>query len=80
VGLLGQDPLAELAAASAAFTAGDLAVAQARAIGARETWAGAADLGGLRLRVLAALALVAALATLFVVGRTRRRTRPRRLE
>jgi hypothetical protein len=80
VGLLGQDPRAELAAASTAFAAGDLAVAQARAIGARETWAGAADLGGLRLRVLAALALVAALATLFVVGRTRRRTRSRRLE
>jgi hypothetical protein len=77
VGLLGQDPLAELAAASAAFTAGDLAVAQARAIGARETWAGAADLGGLRLRVLAALALVVAVATLFVATRTRRRTRSR---
>jgi hypothetical protein len=82
VGLLGQDPLAELDAASAAFTAGDLAVAQARAIGARETWAGAADLGGLRLRVLAALALAVAVAVaaLFVATRTRRRTRSRPLE
>lgn len=76
VGLLGQDPLAELAAASSAFTAGDLAVAQARAIGARETWAGAADLGGLRLRVLAALALVVAVAALFIATRVRRRAGP----
>jgi len=76
VGLLGQDPLAELAAGSSAFTAGDLAEAQARAIGARETWAGAADLGGLRLRVLAALALVVAVAALFIATRVRRRASP----
>ena len=31
--------------------AGDLSAAQARAIGARETWTAAADLGGLRLRI-----------------------------
>jgi hypothetical protein len=80
VGLLGQDPLAELAAASSAFTAGDLAVAQARAIGARETWAGAADLGGLRLRVLAALALVVAVVALFIVNRVRRWASPQPID
>lgn len=76
VGLLGQDPVAELAAASSAFTAGELAAAQARAIGAREAWAGAADLGGLRLRALAALALIGAVAALLIVTRVRRRSIP----
>lgn len=76
VGLLGQDPVTELAAASSAFTAGELATAQVRAIGAREAWAGAADLGGLRLRALAALALIAAVAALLIATRVRRRSIP----
>lgn len=73
IGLLGQDPATSLAAAEAAFTAGDLAAAQAGAIAAREAWAGAADLGGLRLRALAALVLVGALAIGLLSARVRRR-------
>ncbi len=73
IGLLGQDPAAGLAAARAAFTAGDLAAAQVGAIAARETWAGAADLGGFRLRALGAFALVAALGALLLSARVRRR-------
>ena len=76
VGLLGQDPFAQLVAARVAFKAGDLAAAQARAIGAREMWAGAADLGGLRLRGILALLLVLVVGFLLVATRSRRR-RPR---
>ncbi len=75
VGLLGQDPFAQLVAARVAFREGDLAAAQARAIGAREMWAGAADLGGLRLRGILALLLVVAVGLLFVATRSRRRPR-----
>jgi hypothetical protein len=78
VGLFGQDPLAELAAARRAFEAGDLTAAQAQAIGAREAWAGAADLGGLRLRSMAALVLLMALLILLVSTRARRPRRRRR--
>jgi hypothetical protein len=72
IGLLGQDPVGQLAAARAAFMAGDLSAAQARAIGAREAWAGASDLGGLRLRTLGAFGLVAALAIILIATRSRR--------
>ena len=75
VGLLGQDPFAQLVAARVAFREGDLAAAQARAIGAREMWAGAADLGGLRLRGILALLLVVAVGLVFVATRSRRRPR-----
>lgn len=80
VGLIGQDPLGELAAARSAFEAGDLTAAQARAIGAREAWAGAADLGGLRLRSLAALVIVLALLILLLSTRARRQPRRRRAD
>jgi hypothetical protein len=79
VGLLGQDPNAELASARAAFSAGDLSAAQARAIGAREAWVAASDLGGLRLRSILALLLVLALAALLIVTRTRRHPRRARV-
>ncbi len=75
IGLLGQDPAGELGAARAALAAGDLSAAQARAIGAREAWADAADLGGLRLRTLAALGLVVALIVLLLATRARRQPR-----
>ena len=75
VGLLGQDPIGELAAARAAFSAGDLSAAQARAIGAREAWAAASDLGGLRLRSILALLLVLVLAALLLATRARRHPR-----
>ena len=78
IGLLGQDPLGGLAAARSAFEAGDLTAAQAHAIGAREAWAGAADLGGLRLRAIAALVLLMALLILLVATRARRQPRRRR--
>lgn len=74
-GLLGQDPIAELAAARSAFKTGDLSAAQARAIGAREAWAGAPDLGGLRLRTLGAFGLIVALVVLLLATRARRRPR-----
>lgn len=79
IGLLGQDPIAELAAARAAFSAGDLGAAQARAIGAREAWAGASDLGGLRLRTVAALGLIAALLIVLLASRLRRHPRRARV-
>jgi hypothetical protein len=78
IGLLGQDPLGELAAARSAFETGDLTAAQARAIGAREAWAGAADLGGLRLRSIAALVLILALLILLLATRVRHHPRRRR--
>ena len=78
VGLFGQDPVGELAAARSAFEAGDLTAAQARAIGAREAWAGAADLGGLRLRAMAAVGLLLALLILLLSSRARRQPRGRR--
>jgi hypothetical protein len=74
-GLVGQDPVAELDAARVAFAAGDLSAAQARAIGAREAWAGASDLGGLRLRTVAAVGLIFALLVLLLATRARRRPR-----
>jgi hypothetical protein len=78
IGLLGQDPVGGLAAARAAFEAGDLTAAQARAIGSREAWAGAADLGGLRLRAIAALVLLLLLLILLLATRVRRQPRRRR--
>ena len=78
VGLLGQEPMAQLAAARTAFSAGDLSAAQAKAIGAREAWAGASDLGGLRLRASVALGLVAGLLALLVSARLRRPRRERK--
>ena len=73
VGLLGQDPNAELAAARSSFSRGDLAAAQAAAIGARNLWVSAADLGGFRLRMAGAFALVG-LVVLLVGARLRPRS------
>ena len=72
LGLLGLDPMAQLASARTAYEAGDLTAAQAGAIAAREAWAGAADLGGLRLRSVGALALVVLLILLLIATRARR--------
>jgi hypothetical protein len=77
LGLLGQDPMIQLRAARTAFEAGDLTAAQAGAIGAREAWAGAADLGGFRLRTIGALALIVVLVVLLIVTRARRQPRRR---
>lgn len=77
LGLLGQDPTVQLAAARAAFDAGDLTAAQAAAIAAREAWAGAADLGGLRLRSIGAIALIVLLIVLLIATRARRQPRRR---
>ncbi len=74
-GLLGQDPVGELVAARSALAAGDLRAAQARAIGARETWTAAADLGGLRIRTIVAIALVVGLVILLMATRARRHPR-----
>ena len=77
VGLLGQDPSGELAAARSSFAHGDLAAAQAGAIDARNLWVGAADLGGFRLRMIVAFVLVG-LGVLIVGARLRPRpSRPR---
>ena len=75
IGLLGQDPVGQLVAARVALAAGDLSAAQARAIGARETWIDAADLGGLRLRTIGAIGLIVALLVLLVATRARRHPR-----
>ncbi len=77
LGLLGQDPMAQLGAARGAFEAGDLTAAQADAIAAREAWAGAADLGGLRLRSIGALGLIVLLIVLLIATRSRRQPRGR---
>jgi hypothetical protein len=69
--------MAELVRARAAFEAGDLKAAQAGAIAARETWAGAADLGGFRLRSVGAIALIVLLMILLVLTRARRQPRRR---
>ena len=74
-GLLGQDPVGELVAARSALAEGDLRAAQARAIGARETWTAAADLGGLRVRTIVAIALVVGLVILLMATRARRHPR-----
>ncbi len=75
VGLVGHDPASQLASARAAFSAGDLAAAQSGAIAAREVWAGAADVGGLRLRVSVAVVLIVLVVLLLLTGRRSRRQR-----
>jgi hypothetical protein len=75
LGLVGEAPAVDLAAAREEFEAGDLATAVDRAQAARATWLGAAEVG--RQRVLAALlgvALVGGTAAfvLFTVLRRRR--------
>ena len=69
--------MAQLGAARGAFEAGDLTAAQADAIAAREAWAGAADLGGLRLRSIGALGLIVLLIVLLIATRSRRQPRGR---
>jgi len=64
-GLAGSDPAADLSASKADFAAGDLTGAITAASAAAGTWAGAPDLGRLRLVSVGLLALA-----LLLVGRT----------
>lgn len=78
LGLVGSDPDADMAAARAAFAAGDLSTAVTRAELAQAAWGGANDAGIRRgLSLGAALLLVLAMATLLVRNaRARRLRRP----
>ncbi len=77
VGLLGEGPAADLAAARSAFAAGDLEEAVTLAARARDTWERAASVGW--RRILAALGVALAAVTLLVLlvlairGRRQRR-------
>ncbi len=73
LGLLGQDPAARLADARSAWQAGDLEVAQTRATEAWETWIGATDAGGLRLRSVLAVLILATLGLVYLRVRARAR-------
>ncbi len=72
VGLVGQDPARDLAAASTAFSAGDMASARVDALAADVAWTGAADNGGFRVRIAIATALVTAVLLGFVLSQLRR--------
>jgi hypothetical protein len=72
VGLLGQDPGAGLAAASTAFSAGDMAAARLDALAADVVWSQASDTGGFRVRIAIASFLVTAVVLGFVIGQLRR--------
>lgn len=74
VGLLGEDPDADLAAGHAAFAAGDVDTALALALEAQDAWVGAWEEG--RRRSIFAVALVAAAALLVatLASRARRAT------
>jgi hypothetical protein len=73
LGLLGQDPAARLVDARSAWQAGDLEVAQTRATEAWETWIGAADAGGLRLRSVLAVLILMTLGLVYLRVRARAR-------
>ncbi len=73
LGLLGQDPAARLADARSAWQAGDLEAAQTRATEAWQTWIGAADAGGLRLRSVLAVLILVTLGLVYLRVRARAR-------
>jgi hypothetical protein len=74
IGLLGDDPAANMAQARTAFSSGDLAGAVAAAGRARDTWLGATDAGRGRLAIAAAG--LAAFGLLLLAWSRRRRPRP----
>ncbi len=77
IGLAGREPDGELAAAKAAFAAGDVTGAVERAQAARSTWLGAADAGRTRLiSGLLALVVIVGSAILVVSGFVGRRRGP----
>jgi hypothetical protein len=76
LGLLGASPDAQLAAARAAFTQGDLSAAARGAASARAAWAGASD-AGLNRTLAAAATLLLILLALVVVASSRRGARRR---
>lgn len=76
IGLVGVDPAGLLAESRRAFATGDFQRAQSTATAARDAWAGAADLGGLRVRLLLALLIVVAVVLLLFVTRPQHRQRP----
>ena len=79
LGLVGQEPTADLEAARAAFEAGDLETAVARAEAAHSTWLGAGEIG--RNRLLAGVAgLLVLFAAILLVTSRLRRPRPERLD
>lgn len=77
IGLAGREPDGELVAARAAFAAGDVEGAIARAQAARSTWLGAADAGRTRL-IGGLLALIVVLGSIILAvgGLAGRRRRP----
>ena len=78
IGMIGEDPEADIVAARAAVTAGDLAAAQARADDAYRAWTAAWQEG--RRRALLAMAVVAgALLLVFAVAGRARAARRERL-
>ena len=78
VGLIGVDPAGNLAAATTAFSAGDMATAQRAALAADEAWSQADDTGSLRIRVSLAVLLVVLVFVGFVFSQVRRVRRFRR--
>jgi hypothetical protein len=77
IGLIGADPEAGIAAARAAFTAGDLKGAVLAADRAATIWVGAVDMGRGRLAVVAAILATFAGLVLLVTATRDRRSRAR---
>ncbi|HEY0444021.1 MAG TPA: hypothetical protein VGC90_07360, partial [Candidatus Limnocylindrales bacterium] len=75
IGLIGETPDADLAAARTAFQAGDLPAAASRAEEARAAWVGAGEVGRNRILVAIGLTLLVllALAAMTSIWRARRR-------
>jgi hypothetical protein len=65
VGLIGTDPEANLEAARAAFSKGDLARAQSLAAAARSSWEGASTSG--QVRVIGAMCILAGVVMLLLL-------------
>lgn len=78
LGLVGQDPGADLAAARAAWAAGDTATAAAKAASVTAAFAVAADAGRLRLVAIAAGILAVLLLVILAIAVVRRRAGRRR--
>ena len=78
VGLIGVDPAGNLAAATTAFSAGDMATARSDALAADVAWSAAADTGSLRIRISLAVLIVVLVFVGFVVSQIRRVGRFRR--
>lgn len=78
LGLLGQDPAADLAAARSAWASGDTATAAARAASVTAAIAVAADAGRLRLVAIAAGVLAVVVLVILAVAVMRRRSARRR--